>query len=139
MKKLFAVVACLALALASPAFAATTWSSPVGGTRAIAVCTTGTEAAPATWSDGLALWGVAGFAVHVEAALAMTAGTLQAYLYNPESGSWNRAPDLDIAVPAGVTKHASAGFEVTAPTSRIAYLPSGLGVAVTVYIIGAGR
>lgn len=133
MKKLLAA---LCLALSTPAFAATTWSTPAGGSRAIATCTTGTEAAPSAWSDGLPLWGIKGFAVHITAGGATAAGTLQAYLYNSETGAWSRTPDLDLAVPAGVTSYAWSGFAVTARAGRIAFLPNGLG-AVAVAALAA--
>lgn len=131
-------LALAALLLSAPAFAATTWSVPYPGFQSLAVCTTGTEAAPAGLV-GLALHQVSGFAIHVEADAAMTACTIKAYLYNPQTTKWNEARELDVTVPAGVTDYAFAGFQVTAPVSRIAYVPVGCGQPLRVYIIGAGK
>lgn len=138
MKKLFAVL--LVALFALQAQATTTWSNGSSARVAIATCTTGTESAPTLATQGLELANVSGFAVHAETAGTMTAGgVLQAYLYNPEgSGSWNRAPDLDLTVQA-LAKQSFAGFQVTSYAGRIAYVPSGVGLAVTVYIVGTFR
>lgn len=133
----------LALALSlipSLALGATTWTAdatlPVHqGTAAKAVCTTGTEAAPTLVTDGLPLAGLRGFVVHAEAAGAMTAGgKLVAYLWNPVSARWNPSPDLDLVVQA-VQFQSFAGFVVAAPNGRVAYAPSGVGQAVTLYVV----
>lgn len=130
------ILACLLVPLS--AFGATTWTTPASLVSK-AACTTGSETGtpPSTDSDGLALSRLSGFVVHVEAGSAMTAGSLAAYLWNPVTDQWNRAPELDITVVGGGSSEASSGFAVTSPRSgsRIAYLPDGLGVAVDVYIV----
>lgn len=139
MTKKIRLIACLAcLALTPAAFADSTWTWSGGYTNPIGklVTTTGTEAAPAIASAGISLGAVGGFSVRLDAAVAVTAGTLQAYLLSPVDATWARCPDLDIAVPAGVTSYVSAGFSVTAHAGRVAYVPAGLGQAVTIHIIG---
>lgn len=134
MKKSFALIACLAVA--SPALATTTWTlnSALGG-QATAVCTTGTEAAP-TGNAGISLAYVSGVAVHIESEVALSAGTLQAYVLNPLSGKWNRAGELDLVVPAGVTGWAWTGLRVFARFSRLAYVPVGIGQPSTIFVLG---
>ena len=138
MKKfLFAV---LALSLYLPAHAACTWTGNAYGVQG--ACDN-TPAAPST-TDGLSLegssvWSAAtkGFVVIVEAAGAMTAGgILQAYLRNPNTGTWVRVADgsLDLTVSA-VTNQGFLGMYVPVSKGRIAYVPSGLGVSSTVHII----
>lgn len=113
----------------------TVWSGGRGNAKA--VCSTGSEAAPVAATDGLSLEGLGGFAVHVEAESAIGGGTLQAYLFNQESGNWNRASaDLDLVVTTGLLRQGFAGFRVPSPAGRIAYVPSGLNVAVAVYLNG---
>lgn len=134
MKKLF--VSLLVALFAVQAQATTTWAQGSDESRATATCSTGSESAPAGASAGLSLGYISGFTVHAETAGTMTAGgILQAYLYNPESASWVRAPDLDLVVQA-LAKQAFAGFQVTGRNGRIAFVPSGVGVAVTIYIVG---
>lgn len=137
MTKLFAAL--LAAFFALQAQAATTWSSASSGRTVIATCTTGTESAPTLATQGIELANVSGFAVHAETAGTMTAGgVLLAYLYNPQSSVWNRAPDLDLTVQA-LADQSFAGFQVTSYAGRLAYVPSGVGVAVTIYIVGTFR
>jgi hypothetical protein len=120
---------------------ATTWTqdATVPSTQAAvakAVCTTGTEAAPTLVTEGLDLWSLTGFVVHAEAAAAMTAGgLLKAYVWNPVTARWNPVPDLDLTV-AALQYQAFAGFAVSSGIGRIAYVPSGVGQAVTLYIVG---
>jgi hypothetical protein len=119
-----------------------TWSLVVNGngelTRAKCVCTSGTETgAPSGAAAGINLVGMSGLSVHVEAAGAMTAGSLQTWLYNPQTGNWNRADAnsmLDLSVTAGLTTAAFAGLSVDAGDTRIAFQPSGIGQACTVYL-----
>lgn len=89
------------------------------------------------WSlAGLDLANVSGFAVHAETAGTMTAGgVLKAYLWNAESKKWNSTPDLDLTV-AALARQGFAGFKVEAPTARILFVPSGVGLAVTIYLNG---
>jgi len=151
MKKLLlfaAVCAAFALALTIPtpeAEATTTWSSESQGLISIATCTTGTESAPTLATQGLELSNISGFTVAVEATVAVdagfetfTAGTLQAYVYNPVSGRWSRDPDLDQSVTAGISGQSYTGFQVPARSGRIAFIPNGLGVAVKITIHGTG-
>lgn len=133
----------LLVLLPSFTFASTTWSTTPTGAKA--VCTTGSESAPTLVTEGLRLdasnsgvRAVKSFTVHAETAGTMTAGgVLQAYLWNPTgnsgNGQWNRAPDLDLTVSA-LASQAFPGFTVTSPVGRIAYVPSGVGLAVTIYI-----
>lgn len=89
--------------------------------------------------SGFDLNGVAGFSVQVVSTAAdtgvMSAGTLQAYLYNPISKTWSRAPDLDLTVASGQSA-AYGSFQVTGGHGRIAYVPSGLTAPVRVYFQG---
>jgi hypothetical protein len=122
---------------------ATTWTqdatlSTYQAAVAKAVCTTGTEADPTLVTEGLDLWSLTGFAVHAEAAAAMTAGgLLKAYAWNPVTARWNPVSDgsLDLIV-AAVQYQAFQGLEVTSGIGRIAYVPSGVGQAVTLYLVG---
>jgi hypothetical protein len=99
-----------------------------------AACTTGTEAAPTLATEGMSLDQVGGFVVHAQAAGAMTAGgKLKAYLWNVKAARWNPAPDLDLTV-AALQFQGFVGFAVPSAQGRAAYLPSGVGVAVDVYI-----
>ena len=143
MKRILSAV--LALAVSLPAWATTTWSQPTPITAyqsrvriALAICTTGSEAAPTntvTSSEGLPLVDVGAFTVMIETSGNTSAGSLYAYLHNPATGNWIRAPDLDVTVPAGVTSYAWPGFTVNAPVGRIAYVPQGLGsITVNVYV-----
>lgn len=139
------IFALLSLFAFTPAFAATTWSADTSQDSTLvtvskAVCTTGSESAPADGvgspAVGLALFGVEGFSVYAEAAAAMTSGgTLQAYLYNPITTKWARAPDLDLVV-SNLQYQAFPGFTVVADWARIAFVPVGVGQAVTVYVMG---
>ena len=134
-----------AVVLGTSALATTTWTSKSGGDfpSATAVTTTGTEAAPTLATQGFDLNGLAGFTVHLESiangdggVMNFSAGTLLGYLYNPVSGVWNRASELDLVVAAGVPTAAYTGFSVSNPNGRVAWVPSGVGVAVKVYIEG---
>lgn len=131
--------AALALLLfTSPALAATTWSFPSTSVRSSkAACTTGSEAAPAVSYAGISTAGIRGLSIHAEAAGAMTAGgKLLAYGLNPVTGNWNRIPSQDIVVTA-LQYEAYSGIEIVAGVSRIAWVPSGVGVAVDIYIFGS--
>jgi hypothetical protein len=140
MKKLLAVL--LVTVFALQASATTTWSTGSSARVSVATCSTGSESAPTLATHGLALGQVSSFTVVAETAGTMTAGgVLQAYYYNPESASWVRAPDMDLIVQA-LAKQAFPGFQVTSNVGRgerIAFIPSGVGVAVTVYIVGSLR
>lgn len=143
MKTLFAAL--LISLIPTLAQATTTWSNvgpavSLGSPAVKAVCSTGTEAAPSGATAGLPLAGINGFAVHVESAAGnFTAGKLLAYVYNPVSGAWNRNPDLDLNVSGGITGQSFLGFNVNASLGRIAYVPSGLAVAVNVFLLGANK
>lgn len=129
------MAALLALA-ALPAAASCTWT--YSGHTAVGTCTTGTESTLAA-SDGLPLvdWrAFSGVSVYAETAGTMTASVLQAWAQNPVTGAWMRVPDLDLTVQA-LAKQGWFGLSVPSPTGRIAWLPSGTGLATTIYIIGS--
>jgi hypothetical protein len=124
---------------------AITWTAT--GTRsAKAVCTTGTESAPAdglTPADGLGaiLSDAKGYYVCIEADSAQTlsgAGTLHAYLWNPLSGVWARFPDGDFTVSVSAKRGMGfLGNEVVSGRGRVAYVPNGVTVSaggLTIYI-----
>jgi hypothetical protein len=138
MKRILAAV--LAALIAVSVSAATTWSRGPRRHTAIATFTTGTESAPTGSAalTGLDLTSIDGFAVYVEAAGAMTAGgKFLAYLQNPATGTWIRVHDgsLDLTVSAVATQ-AFTGFMVAGGTSKLAYIPSGVGQASVLYIVG---
>jgi len=142
MKRLLSVALAL-LSLSLPAGATETWSRGARRYTAINTCTTGTESAPSglglpTAPVGLELTGLEGFNVYVEAGGTMSTGTFQAYLLNPATGNWLRAPALDLTAQA-LTAQAFSGFSVFGGTGRIAYVPNGIGQAVTIYIVGMPR
>jgi hypothetical protein len=114
------------------------WTEPTS-VSAKGVADTGTEAAPTALTDGLELSDVLGFAIHVESGSAFAGGTLDAYLLNQVTGSWNRSPDLDIIVDASLSKQGFAGFEVSSPNGRVAYVPNGIAAGLTIYINGSFR
>lgn len=137
------LIALLVLALSAPTFAATTWSTDtsqdVSRVRVSkAVCTTGTESAPADGvgspAVGVDLFGVKACTVRAEAAAAMTAGgILLAYALNPITNKWGRATGLDLTV-SNVQYETFLGIPIVEDWSRIAFVPSGVGQAVTIYI-----
>lgn len=156
--KLFLVV--FTLAFASSAFASGLWSKVVGPYAAVkAYFSSGTGSAPtdrnpdggviAVGQSGISLANAQGLQVTVEtlngpipgndAGLyldggTLSAGTLQAYLYDPSAGRWARAPDLDLTVTSGLAAQSFTGFQITQKQGRIAYVPSGLGQPVNVYL-----
>jgi hypothetical protein len=92
---------------------------------------------------GLSLGGLAGFTVTVkmnglgiDAGGAFTAGTLQAWLYDPAVAAWVRSGDLDVTVEAALTGKSFPGWEVPAKFGRITFVPSGLGQPCDIYIHG---
>ncbi len=135
MKKLILVAAAILLPFASSA--STTYAVTASGVKATA--TTGSESAPTVVTEGLSLGSgpsICGIAVIAETAGTMTAGgLLNAYVWNPESTSWVRLPDRDLTV-AALAKQAFDGVWVPVATagSRITWVPSGVGVAVTIYM-----
>jgi hypothetical protein len=103
-----------------------------------AAATTGTEAVGVLAVDsGLSLYGVTDYVVHAKITGVATAGSLQAYLFNPLAGEWTRAPRFDVAVAANATTvsdvNPAGGLPTFARGARIAFLPTGLG-PVTVVI-----
>ena len=129
------------------ALATTTWgTSSTQSYTSVATTTTGTEAAPTLSTQGFSLDGMAGFTVYLESVpngdggvMNFSAGTLLGYAYNPASGNWTRSSDLDLVVPAGVPTASYKGFKVDDQRGRVAWVPSGVGVAVKVYIVGTAR
>ena len=99
---------------------------------------TGTEANALGAADGLDLRNFDAVEVAVEAGGAMTAGNLQAYVMNPATGQWNRAPGLDLAV-AAANSQAYPAVQLQGLQGRLAYLPNGLGIASNVYMGGIPR
>lgn len=147
MKKLISllVVAALAVPIAVPA--TTTWAEITGlasnARGATATCTTGTESAPSASTAGISLRGTKGLLISVKTASGgnMTAGgKLLAYVLNPSTGAWAPVSDgsLDLTVSA-VPEQAFSGFTVTADIGSIAWEPSGVGTAVTVYHYAATK
>ena len=127
------------LALLLPRLALATCTTTDGGSVVTVTCTTGTESTlTASSIEGLKLNTIfssnRGLAVHAETAGTMTAGgTLQAYVQNPATGNWNRVPDLDLTVQA-LARQAWFGLAVVNQMGRIIWLPSGTGLATTIYI-----
>jgi hypothetical protein len=114
-----------------------------------AVCTTGTETFAAAATDGASLRSASGWDVYVEADSGQTlsgAGSLLAYWYSNTTGRWNRAPDFDISIPAGVASNRGfyplagspgKGIPVLVQSGRIGYTVSGAtasGGGFTIYI-----
>jgi hypothetical protein len=136
------LVLLLAIGLSSPVFATTTWTVVQDAGYALAACTTGSEAAPTLVTQGLKLDGMRSITVSAEASVALTAASagLKAYLWNPISAQWNRAPDLDLTT-VNVTDQSWAAFSVSGALkgSRVAWVPDGAGQAVSIYIMGAKR
>jgi hypothetical protein len=134
IKYLFAA---LLAVLALPAAATCTHAD--GGTYTTITCTTGTESTlTASSAEGLKLNTLfsrtMGLSVHAETAGTMTAGgVLQAYVQNPVTGNWNRVPDLDLTVQA-LARQSFVGLAIVNQMGRIAWLPSGTGLATTIYI-----
>ena len=132
---------CLALLLPAAARAACTFTEGAAKSS-VATCTTGTEAAaPSGAEDGLGLEGwffgkpTTGIAVFAETAGTMTAGgTLQAWLLNPATSVWQRAPDLDLTTQA-LANQGWIGLKIVASRGRVAFKPSGTGLATTIYLV----
>lgn len=141
-----------ALALAIPVLATTTWSEPTNLPSYVrvskAACTTGTETSHTATAAGLDLAGLKGFVVMAKTCSAFTGSTcsavggnmtaggkLQAWIRNPVTSSWARAPDLDITVTA-VAEEAYPGYTVSMPFGTIAFDPNGVGTGVELYIVG---
>jgi hypothetical protein len=142
MKKLVLLALLLS---AGPAFGATTWSADTStdlNTLRVskAVCTTGSETKPAdgaTTTIGLALFGLKGITVQVEAAGAMTVGgKFLAYVQNSISGKWLRMPDVDLTVGEASDTYATPAMEISSDWDRLIFVPSGVGQAVTIYVKG---
>lgn len=143
LRKLIAITILAWATVASATFTFSNVMQP-GVLNSRCVTTTGTESNTLAAGSGLDMSGIQGFTVHVKTSGSnMTAGgVLQAYLLNPIDGTWNRVADgsMDLTVSAAASQ-AFAGFRVQPSThGRIAYLPSGVGLAVTIDINGtSGR
>lgn len=157
LKKVLTVLALTAAAFLLPSAAVWTASTTRTGSSK-AVCSVGNEgiAGPTTPTDGVALGSstasVAGFVVTLEAPIGTDAAAqnlvpagvyLRAWLFNPEGkapdggvgGWWSRAPELDLGpTTGGKLSETWAGFKVTTPLGRLAYLPDTYGNTCTVYI-----
>ena len=141
----YALLTLLTLLLSASAQAGVTWESTKLVSKLIS--TTGTETASPPTTDpcartssdhGLCLRGINAFEVHIEAAAAMTAGTLQCWIWNPASGQWNRAPQLDITTTT-LQDETYSGFTATGGNGGVAFVPNGIVQASDIYIIGTRR
>lgn len=66
--------------------------------------------------------------------------SLQAYLLNPVTARWDRAPDLDLPLAQGAASHALPPFPLAASSGRLQMVPNNVAVACFVYLNGdAGR
>ncbi len=65
--------------------------------------------------------------------------TLAAYVVNPATGTANRAPDLDVTLVAGLASQSSGAYSVNGGAARVLWLPSGVGAACTVFVMGSPR
>lgn len=79
---------------------AITWTNP-DIYHAVGTATTGTETTRPTGVLGLYLGNVSGIGIHAESPSGTIAsGNLRCWMRNAATGLWNRAPDLDITIPA---------------------------------------
>jgi hypothetical protein len=124
--------------VSTPAFAATTWSSlDSQGFVRKAVCTTGTEAAPALATAGLSAASLASVVVVVESGSAFGAGArLNAYTWNQFSAAWSRQPEADLELDATLEAQ-TIGPLNPGPVGRLVFAPSGLAAASTITLIGS--
>lgn len=137
--------------VALPVQASVTWAS--ARLTSTLVSTTGTETASPPTTDpcaqasskddhGLCLRGINSFEIHIEAAAAMTAGTLEAWVWRPGTnsvaGQWNRAPQLDITTTT-LQDETYSGFVATGGNGGIAFIPNGIVQASSIFIIGTRR
>ena len=127
------------IAIEALSFAATTTTSTNSGRIVYVTADSGSAAAPTTVADGISLQGLYGLVVIVEASGTMTAGgTLQCYIWNPQSVTWIRNPDLDLTVSA-LQRQAFPGIFIASARGRATWVPNGVGsLATTVYMIGTG-
>lgn len=135
---LSALIVVFVLLLSSVVNATTTWTKPA---QNWSLCTedTGTGTAPSAVTDGIMLADFATVQVCVSPSSgSLTAGSLLAYLWNPGTRAWYRAPDLDLSVAAG-TGNCFIGINFRVSGAKLAYVPSGLGVASVTYIVGWRR
>ncbi len=104
---------------------------------AVRLAAGGATMASGTAVVGLNTYGVKAVSVYVEAAVgAMTAGgKLLAYVLNPASSVWMRLPEMDITVTA-LQNESYTGLEVLGDYSYLAYVPSGVGRATELYLVG---
>lgn len=123
---------------------AITWSN-LDDWSVRATCTTGTET-PSGATAGLNLASgtdnasrpVRYVEIHVKpttASTAITAGTIDIYSYNPFMALWNKVGSYDVAAQSNDIGVALPAMEV-APVGRMAAVPTGLGVAVTLDMYG---
>jgi hypothetical protein len=130
---LFAVLALFVAVPDKAAAADCTWSLVTGASHSVEAtgavdCTFTVATAAAT--DGMLLDSVGSVAVEVCADAGQTITTafsLKAYLMNPWTGVWSRAPDYDLANASGETGDICqqvGGWSVPGPQGRLAYAPS---------------
>jgi hypothetical protein len=123
--------------------AALTWTTITGAQKS--ATTTGAVNATfgAAADDGIPLTGLGGIVVYCEAdstKVISTAFALTAYVLEPYSGVWCRAPDYDLTSTITGTRGVLMGsFFVSMPAGRLAYAPSAGAVdsgSITVRILG---
>jgi hypothetical protein len=127
------------ITIGSVVWQATTTTPSNGGKYVTVTFSLTTEAAPTDGSSaGIRLDGIGALSLQAESATNMTAGgVFLAYVQNPITLKWMRVSDgsLDLTT-AATTKQAWAGLKVEGSVGRITWVPSGVGVATTLYIIG---
>jgi hypothetical protein len=147
MKKILAVLA-VALAVALPIFAlaGATWTTDTtlksGSLRTRKATTvTGTETKPTSATAGLDLIGLAAVDGYVEFAstYAPSAGAqFVAHVKNPITGTWTTDSTLDYVLNATTVAQAF-NMTVSVDAGNIAFEPTGVPSATTVYLIGRKR
>lgn len=125
------------MAVEALAYSATTTTWVNNYRTAVLTSASGTETMVATTTVGLDLTNLGGVSVILKTSSAATAGgTLQAYLLNPETGTWARATDLDLAAVAS-TDQTWPALWVPVSRGRLYYNPQGIGsVTTTIYLVG---
>lgn len=96
--------------------------------------TLATSSARAVLSGATLLGGLAaGNAIAAQA-------SLQAYYLNPVTQRWNRNPDMDLPLQAGLLSQTLAVAPVPAPVGRVQFVPNAVGFACNVTVSGfSGR
>jgi hypothetical protein len=143
MKK---ILAATLIAIPLLALAGATWTTDTtlkaGALRTRKATTvTGTETKPTSATAGIDLTGLAMVDGYVEFAstYAPSSGAkLSAYVRNPITGTWTTDSTLDYVLNA-TTVAQSFKMDVTVDAGNIAFEPTGVPSATTVYLIGRKR